>query len=260
MFILPDRIDCGYFDCSEFEGLSVSPGRLIPRFEIELYLEDGKTTARDGVTYPIRKNHILISRPGQTAKSVLPFYTVFLRFDARDELAETLSSMPPFFPLSSPNAAKSKIDEMILCGEKGDRLSQGGAFLSFLGTMVHDAGQPRETGGREREIIAAAEKFMEDNLSRPIRLCDIAASVHLSEIWFHTVFTKGKGITPHACLVSLRVEAAKKLLWDAKVPIGTVAERSGFGCQQNLNKVFKRETGMSPGEYRKLFREKYWQS
>lgn len=36
-----------------------------------------------------------------------------------------------------------------------------------------------------------------------------------------------------------------------------IAEKSGFGCQQYMNKVFKKETGMTPNEYRKTFQQNY---
>ena len=53
------------------------------------------------------------------------------------------------------------------------------------------------------------------------------------------------------------IENAKKLLWNSDIPICEVAEKSGFGCQQYLNKVFKKETGMTPVSYRKAFQQNY---
>ena len=42
--ILPQKISCGYCDCSEFGNLSISPERTSVRYEIEYYLEDGRAT------------------------------------------------------------------------------------------------------------------------------------------------------------------------------------------------------------------------
>ena len=44
MLTLPTDITCGYFDCSEFGGLKVSPKRKVLKFEIEFYLEDANST------------------------------------------------------------------------------------------------------------------------------------------------------------------------------------------------------------------------
>ena len=57
--------------------------------------------------------------------------------------------------------------------------------------------------------------------------------------------------------ISSGIENAKKLLWNSDIPICEVAEKSGFGCQQYLNKVFKKETGMTPVSYRKAFQQNY---
>ena len=56
MITLPYNITCGYFDCGEFNGLPVSPKRKSVKYEIEFYLEDGKTTFTDGREYLIKKN------------------------------------------------------------------------------------------------------------------------------------------------------------------------------------------------------------
>ncbi|MBP3381026.1 MAG: AraC family transcriptional regulator, partial [Clostridia bacterium] len=49
----------------------------------------------------------------------------------------------------------------------------------------------------------------------------------------------------------------KKMLWDSANSIGYIAESCGFGCQQYLNKIFKQQTGMTPGQYRKSIGENY---
>ena len=35
MLTLPQNIVCGYFDCSEFDGLTASPVRKITKYEIQ---------------------------------------------------------------------------------------------------------------------------------------------------------------------------------------------------------------------------------
>ena len=51
-----------------------------------------------------------------------------------------------------------------------------------------------------------------DNFHKQIKLKDIADSVHLSEIYFHNIFTESIGISPHQYLINCRIENAKKLL------------------------------------------------
>ena len=57
--------------------------------------------------------------------------------------------------------------------------------------------------------------------------------------------------------VIMTPDNAKKLLWNSDIAMSDIAEKSGFGCQQYMNKVFKKETGMTPNEYRKTFQQNY---
>lgn len=53
------------------------------------------------------------------------------------------------------------------------------------------------------------------------------------------------------------LSAAKEMLWNSDIPITEIAEKWGFGCQQYLNDIFKKATGLSPGKYREQFAKKY---
>ena len=49
----------------------------------------------------------------------------------------------------------------------------------------------------------------------------------------------------------IRVEKAKELLRDTNHSSATVCERTGFNSVQSFNRVFKKQTGMTPGQFRK---------
>ena len=110
---------------------------------------------------------------------------------------------------------------------------------------------------KNKLLVEDAKRYIEDNFDKQIKLKDIADSVHLSEIYFHNIFTESIGISPHQYLINCRIENVKKLLWNTNIPICEVAEKAGLGCQQYLNKVFKRETNMTPAAYRKLCQKNY---
>lgn len=257
MITLPRNITCGYCDCSEFGSKAVSPKRTVTKFEIEFYLEDAKTTICDGKVYAIRKHHIQIAKPGQIRHSELPFRTAYLKFDADGEIAERLSKIPEYFCSSHPERIYHKIDEIILLRESENSLLLHSRLLSLLNLIFFDAEIPQNRSGKNYETVADAKRFIEENFDKQIKLKHIADSVHLSEIYFHTVFTETIGISPHQYLINCRIEHAKRLLWNPDIPICEVAEKSGFGCQQYLNKVFKAETDMTPNAYRKLCQKNY---
>ena len=58
------------------------------KYELEFYLEDGKTTTTDNRTFEIKKDHILIAKPGQIRHSELPFRTAYVKFTADGDIAK----------------------------------------------------------------------------------------------------------------------------------------------------------------------------
>lgn len=257
MLELPNQISCGYFDCSEFEELTESPKRPVKQYEIEFYLEDGKTTTTDDRIFPIRKDYVQIARPGQTRYSQLPFKTAYLKFDVNGVLAQLLDNAPEYFQSSHPNQIKMIIDELILLHESGNNLMLYSHFLSLIHLILNDAKIPVTRNGKNYEVIESAKHYIDQYFTESLTLTEIANHVHLSKIYFQNIFKESVGITPHQYLINCRIEHTKKLLWNSNIPINDIAEQSGFGCQQYLNKVFKKETGMTPVSYRKTFQKNY---
>ena len=257
MLSLPENITCGYCDCSEFGNLEISPKRKVTKYEFEFYLEDGKTTTTDNNVYSIKKDYIQIAKPGQIRFSELPFRTAYLKFNVDGDIAEKIESLPEYFCSSHPKKICAVIEEIILLNEEKDALLFYSKLFELLNLVFSDAEIPAARSGKNYGVISKAKKYIELNFEKTISLKDIASSVHLSEVYFHGIFTESVGISPHQYLIDCRIDNAKKLLWNADVPICEVAEKCGFGCQQYLNKVFKKETGMTPSQYRKTLQENY---
>lgn len=253
--LLPTDISCGYCDCSEFGSLERSPRRSLTRFELEFYLEDGKITYADDKAYPIHRNYVLIARPGQLRNSLLPFRTAYLKFFAEGDLARQLTEAPPYFPNTHPQEICERIDQILLYQETGRELMVQSHVLAVIDLVLQMSQQI--ASARTAPWIPAARQFIETHAAEPIRLREMAASVHLSPVYFHNVFTDSCGLTPHDYLIQCRVGNAKKLLWNSDKTIREIGDVTGFGCQQYFTKVFKLQTGMTPAAYRKSFQQNY---
>jgi AraC-like DNA-binding protein len=68
---------------------------------------------------------------------------------------------------------------------------------------------------------------------------------------FHLLraFRRETGLTPHAYLMSCRVNAARDRL-SRGLPPADVAAVCGFFDQSHLTRVFKAHTGVTPGAFR----------
>lgn len=58
-----------------------------------------------------------------------------------------------------------------------------------------------------------------------------------------------------ADLTNIRMEKAKKLLLSTSLSVAEVAEQSGYGDYRVFTKVFKKNEGVTPSQYRRDFLE-----
>lgn len=260
MLTLPTDIVCGYFHSVEQFGDSLqTPQRTVEMFEIEFYQNDGGNTYCDDNIYRIQKNYIQIAKPGQVRHTILPFSTQFLKFKAKGELAARLMTAEEYFYSNHAEKTKKLLDDIIIISEQSapNPLRLYSKILAVLDVILNDAASPPIQDKATVDIIRTAKRYIEQHASENISLADIARTVNLSKTYFHTLFTKAVGKTPHDYLILCRIHNVKKMLWDSGNNIGYIAEICGFGCQQYLNKIFKQQTGMTPGQYRKSISENY---
>lgn len=102
--------------------------------------------------------------------------------------------------------------------------------------------------------ILRAQHLLADNLARPWRIPELAAATALSERSLLRRFSAATGRTPLAYLQALRISAAQDRLADSAAPVERVAAEVGYENANAFRKLFRRETGLSPSEYRKRLR------
>lgn len=96
--------------------------------------------------------------------------------------------------------------------------------------------------------------FLSENLHCSISLDEIEKTHHLSKRYLDQIFKYVTGYPIIKYLQLLKVERAKKLLVSSTLSILEIALDLNFGSSQYLSYIFKKETGFSPGEYRKMNR------
>ncbi|MEI2577672.1 AraC family transcriptional regulator [Scytonema sp. PRP1] len=97
-----------------------------------------------------------------------------------------------------------------------------------------------------REVI----EYINENLSQDLSLAELAAVVNLSPNYFVTLFKRSTGLSPHQYVIHCRVERAKALLAENKLPIIEVCDRVGFQNPSHFTAVFRRFMGTTPKAYR----------
>ena len=99
--------------------------------------------------------------------------------------------------------------------------------------------------------VEKAKHYLTDHLTQEIRTDDIAEAVGLSPYHLSRLFKTHTGLTLREYLTRERIEAAKQLLAVSDRTIPQIASLLRFCDQSYFTMVFRRQTGQTPGEYKK---------
>ena len=99
---------------------------------------------------------------------------------------------------------------------------------------------------RVRKIIAIFHAHLEEDIG----LSELATEFDCTPYHLIRFFKKAVGLSPHAYLVQLRLEEAKRLL-NQGYSIVDAALETGFTDQSHLTRHFKAKFGIPPGTYRR---------
>lgn len=94
-------------------------------------------------------------------------------------------------------------------------------------------------------------KYMESNYAKSLTLDSLSSFAGISKFHLSREFKKYTGQSPNEFLISLRLANAKFLLSNTSLPCYKTGELSGILDFNNFVRLFKKETGMTPSQYRK---------
>ncbi|MBI5321475.1 GlxA family transcriptional regulator [Bradyrhizobium sp.] len=101
--------------------------------------------------------------------------------------------------------------------------------------------------------IQKVQQWCNENLDADLRVATLARHAAMSERSFIRTFREDTGTTPAEFVQQARLQAARQLLEETELPPKTIAQRCGFGSPGVMRRVFSRELGVSPAEYRARF-------
>lgn len=101
--------------------------------------------------------------------------------------------------------------------------------------------------------FAALHDWISGHLAEDLSLGKLARRAGMSERSFIRHYTAATGLTPARAVEKLRVEAARNLLSDTRLPIKRIAARCGFGSEETMRRSFVRVLASTPQDYRARF-------
>ena len=104
-------------------------------------------------------------------------------------------------------------------------------------------------------MVAEIRKRLDEEFYQEFSLEMLATEYRTSVSYLLHAFKKIHGMPIMRYLLNRRILAAKEYLEHSAMPIYDVAKQCGFHDISNFGRTFKKETGYSPRQYRKQFRD-----
>ena len=109
------------------------------------------------------------------------------------------------------------------------------------------------SGPHDDDRIRAAETLIHEQFDRNLSIELLASKSNMSPRTFIRRFKAATGRSPGDYLQSVRISAAKEMLEEGARFVQTVSSAVGYEDVAFFRKLFKRKTGMTPGQYRRRF-------
>jgi two-component system response regulator YesN len=98
--------------------------------------------------------------------------------------------------------------------------------------------------------VDKTKEYISQNFSEEISVIEIANNVHLNADYLTRIFKKEVGVSISKYMINLKIEKAKELLENTDRSIGEIAMSVGYYNYSSFNRVFTKEVGISPQEYK----------
>ena len=125
-------------------------------------------------------------------------------------------------------------------------------YLQQIFTKIH-RNQLESSADKYRNVedMEAAVHFFNEFFTKDISIEHYARDQHMSVSWFIRSFKQYAGTTPMQYLVERRMANAQVLLETTSYNISEIAALVGYDNPLYFSRIFRKQKGMSPSEYRK---------
>lgn len=125
------------------------------------------------------------------------------------------------------------------------------AYITQLFTAISEAVN-RSKNTQHSNVFEKIKTFIDKNYSQEISLERVAQVTNLSTPYLSFIFKEVSGKNFVDYVNEFRVKKAKELLTQTPMRVSEVAEAVGYSNANVFSKAFKKYTGITPGQFRKL--------
>ena len=153
-----------------------------------------------------------------------------------DQICETMNRLLEFKELNYVN-----------------ELHRMSALYHLIGLLTDNKEEPVDTRAVDADVqyVRTAVNMLINSVGKQIRVADVAKTIGISRSYLTSIFKREMKVSPQKFLMDFRMEKAASLLRSTDSPIGVVAAEVGYSDPLTFSKVFRKQFGINPSEYRR---------
>ena len=241
-------------------------------FEFHYFMEGQGALLINRAKYSIDGNKIYFVRPREF-HSILPeavekpisYYAILFKPEADnsvdDEMVGLMSHLWRARNRALPADSRDRflLDDLYRLSKSSSERSRKAAEYALVSSLFrwfdHFESAPEDAQANKprNEHVERALTLMTKHIREKLGADDLAGMLGITEEYFIRLFRSYLGMSPFQYFTHLKIEAASAVLVDNRLTVGDVASRFGFENPFHFTKVFKKCTGLSPREYRRIF-------
>lgn len=164
-------------------------------------------------------------------------------------------------PLSDPTLTSVRPDADAVgyrAAETLDAMMTGGAFPASVEHVSPTAVVQRHSTqvfAVEDPELSRVCRFIRENACHGIDVADLVAFSTQSRRQLERRFREHLNRTPREEITAVQIRRLKQLLSETEWPLEKIAALAGYNHTESMSVTFKRETGQTPGAYRRQYRQ-----
>lgn len=234
--------------------------RIVNNYEIE-YVESGTGyVIVDGKRIPATDKVLMLRQPGMLVEGVGVYQSHFieLAFNEQHSVFDELTVMPLFYFIEDWKSVQTLFEEMFHTYYNDDLmrpLSFKRQIFQLFEWMVQQWYYDTANAYLNHETIENINKsfhYIRTNYEARITLELLASVSGYGVDHFSHVFKQIAGESPVQYINRVRINHARRLLAESLMPTDEVMLKCGFNNYGYFQRSFKKFSGTTPGQYRRL--------
>jgi len=152
--------------------------------------------------------------------------------------------------LRAPGAGQPALYEELLALHVSEEIAEWLRSMLVLPLLRHFGERSRSQDHKLSERII---DLIQHHYDAEFTLEDCAAKLHYNASYLSSVFKKETGYAFSDYLASYRLQMAKQWLTETEMTVKEIAERLRYTNSHNFIRAFRKQEGMTPGQYRSQY-------